>query len=248
MNEFILVNQVMMMFERSSGCMMHRDPTSEKCKFLALGRWKGTLAQEDLPFDFFRLSEHLDMLGVTLKATYMATRKVNGDELQVRIQNVVGPWRTGRHMALTMRPHLINSTAFSKLFHRCSTMDLRVCDVTAITKQVKSWLYSDMLEKPEHLTLYRNVEDGGLGLHNVEIRALAFLICSFLETSYHPNFRHNLYHEALLRYYVFDEQIIKTEIPPYFRGTFSHGQQPKAGHEIQAEINRITNYRDEKDP
>ena len=79
MNEFILVNQVMMMFERSSGCMMHRDPTSEKCKFLALGRWKGTLAQEDLPFDFFRLSEHLDMLGVTLKATYMATRKVNGD-------------------------------------------------------------------------------------------------------------------------------------------------------------------------
>ena len=123
-------------------------------------------------------------------------------------------------MALTMRPHLINSTAFSKLFHRCTTGDLRVCDTMAITKQVKSWLYADMLEKPELLALHRNVEDGGLGLHNVEIRALAFLISSFLETSCHPKFRHNLYHEALLRYYVLDEAILKPEIPPYFRGNF----------------------------
>ena len=220
MDEFILVNQVMIIFEQSSGCMMHRDPNSDKCKFMALGRWKGSLSQDDLPCNFFRLSDHLDMLGVTLKATYTATRKTNGDELQVRIKNVVGPWRAGRHMALTMRPHLINSTAFSKLFHRCTTGDLRVCDTMAITKQVKSWLYADMLEKPELLALHRNVEDGGLGLHNVELRALAFLISSFLETSYHPNFRHNLYHEALLRYYVLDEAILKPEIPPYFRGNF----------------------------
>ena len=43
MSEFILVDKAMQLFERSSGCKMHRDPLSEKCKFLPLGRWRGTL-------------------------------------------------------------------------------------------------------------------------------------------------------------------------------------------------------------
>ena len=62
MNKFILVDQAMRIFENSSGCMMLRDHTSGKCKFLPLGRYKGTLTQEDLPCNFFSLSDHLDML------------------------------------------------------------------------------------------------------------------------------------------------------------------------------------------
>jgi exonuclease III len=220
MDEFLLVDRIMTIFERSSGCPMHRDPTSGKCKFLPLGRWRGTLTQEDLPCNFFRLSEHLDMLGVTLKATYTATRKANGEELVARMRNVVGPWRAGRHMALTMRPHLLNSTAFSKLYHRCTTGDLRVADSVAISKLAKSWLYADMLEKPEQLALHRDTRDGGLGLHRVDLRALAFLISSFLETAVQPAFQRVTYHEALFRYYVLDEPIRKPELPPYFRGAF----------------------------
>ena len=91
MNKFILVDQAMRIFENSSGCRMHRDPTSGKCKFLHLGRWKGTLTKEDLPCNFFSLSEHLDMLGVTLKATYTATGKTNGYELPSRIQKCDRP-------------------------------------------------------------------------------------------------------------------------------------------------------------
>ena len=86
MNEFLLVDRAMWLFEKSSGCKMHRDPDSGKCKFLALGRWRGTLTQEDLPCNFFSLSDHLDMLGVILKATHTATRKANGDELQDKIK------------------------------------------------------------------------------------------------------------------------------------------------------------------
>ena len=128
MQEFILVDKAMSTFEKSSGCKMHRDPTTDKCKFLALGRWKGTLMQEDLPCNFFSLSDHLDMLGVTLKATYTTTRKANGDELQDMIKNVVGPWKAGKFMPLTMRPHSLNCYAYSKLWHKCFTMDLRAAD------------------------------------------------------------------------------------------------------------------------
>ena len=89
---------------------------------------------------------------------------------------MIGPWRTGRQMALISRPHLINSTVYHKLYHRCTTGDITVCDTTSITRQVKSWLYSDLLEKQEKNALHRNIEDGGLGLQNIEIQALLFLI------------------------------------------------------------------------
>ena len=170
MHEFILVDNAMSLFERSSGCKMHRDPNAGKCKFLALGRWQGTLKQEDLPCNFFSLSDHLDMLGVTLKATHMATRKHNGDELQERMKNTVGPWKAGKFMPLVMRPHSLNCYALPKLWHKCATIDLRIGDVAAINKVAMSWLYADILEKPEELALYRQPDAGGLGLHHVQKR------------------------------------------------------------------------------
>ena len=155
-----------------------------------------------------------------LKATYTATRKSNGDDLQDKMKNVVGPWRAGRHMPLTMRPFSLNSYAFPKLWHRCNTIDLRVGDVTAINKQAKAWLYADMLEKPEELALYRQPVHGGLGLTHVQLRALAYQINCFLETSCNPKFKRNQYHEALLKFYVFEEYISEPDLPPFFRGEF----------------------------
>ena len=160
------------------------------------------------------------MLGVTLKATHTSTRKANGDDLQDKIKNVVGPWKAGKHMPLTMRPFSLNSYAFPKLWHRCNTIDLRVGDITTINKHAKSWLYADMLEKPEELALYRQPADGGLGLHHVQLRALAYQLNCFLETACNPTFIRNQYHEALLRFHVYEEDIPEPDIPPVFRGVF----------------------------
>ena len=77
-----------------------------------------------------------------------------------------------------------------------------------------------MLEKPEELALYRQPVDGGLGLHNVQLRALAYQITCFLETSCNPVFKRNQYHEALLRYHVFEENIPEPDLPPFFKGDF----------------------------
>ena len=131
----------MTLFERSSGCKMHRTAASQKCKFLALGKWKGDLTQEMIPNGFFSLSDHLDFLGVTLKSTYALTRKVNGDVLQDRVRKMVGPWRGGRFMPLNLRSHSVNNYAFSKLMYRCNTIDLRIGDIKVFNKTAKSFLY-----------------------------------------------------------------------------------------------------------
>ena len=88
MQEFHLVDQACSLIERASGVKLHRDPSVGKVKFIPLGRWKGTLCQED---QYVQLSDHLDFVGVELRATYQQTRKVNGDHLQTTVRNTVGP-------------------------------------------------------------------------------------------------------------------------------------------------------------
>ena len=100
-------------------------------------------------------------------------------------------------MPLIMRPYSLNSYALPKLWHRYNTINLRIGDIKNINKQVKSWLYADLLEKPEKLALYRHPVDGGLGLHHTQCRALAVEIYSFLETACKPEFARNQYHLQL---------------------------------------------------
>ena len=218
--EFYLVERVMTLFEMGSGCKMHRDPESQKCKFLPLAKWKSSLKQDEIPFEFFTLSDHLDFLGVTLKANTAATRKVNGDLLQDRVRKTVGPWKAGRFMALNLRPHSVNCFAFSKLQYRFNVIDPRVADINYFQSQAKSFIYADMLEKPEEKVLYRDVVDGGLGLYHIQCRAKAALAATFLQTAVNPNFQQNAYHNTLYRRYVLGESLPAPSIPPHFRGDF----------------------------
>ena len=91
LEEFKLVNYASALFEAASGCKLHRDPASQKCKFLPLGKWKTKLKQTDLPEEcqYFVLSDYLDMVGVQLRANWIQTRKANGDILQERVSNTI---------------------------------------------------------------------------------------------------------------------------------------------------------------
>ena len=100
-------------------------------------------------------------------------------------------------MPLSLRPWSINSFLLSKVWFKCGTVDLRVGDITAITSAFKSWLYSDLWEKPSEDVMCRPVCAGGLGVESVKFKALAILIRCFLETAVNPQFQQSLFHSAL---------------------------------------------------
>ena len=218
--EFLLVERVMTIFERSSGCSMHRQPGSLKCKFLPLAKWRKSLTQEMIPFDFFTISDHLDFLGVTLMATYTSSRKSNGEILQERVRKTIGAWKAGRFMPLNLRSHSVNCFAYSKLYYRCNVIGLRVEDSNFFASQAKSFIYADMLEKPQVEALYRAVSEGGLGLYSIRERALAALMFTFLQTAASPQFRRNHYHHSLYLHHVLEKSESTPLIPPYFQGDF----------------------------
>ena len=146
MDEFKPVDQGSTLFEKASGCILHRNPASGKVKLLPLGRWKGVLQQEDLPVKYITISEHLDMVGVQLCASTTQTRKVNGDKLQETIKNTVGPWKGGKFMPLTQRPFSANTYCMSKIWFRSTSINLRESDIKTLNSNIKSWIFADQLE------------------------------------------------------------------------------------------------------
>ena len=223
MEEFQLVNDASALFEAASGCRLHRNPASQKCKFLPLGKWRQQLAQEDLPeaCQYFVLSDHLDMVGVELRATWTQTRKANGDIIQQRVSNTINPWRAGKFMALTMRPWSVNNYALSKVWFRCGSVDLREGDISAISKAVKSWLYADLYEKPSEAVMCRPPSYGGLGVNSIRYKAKAILIRTFLETAINPKFRHSLLHSTMFQFHVLgDASVPNPGFPPYYPPAF----------------------------
>ena len=217
MSEFSLVDHGSSVFEAASGCTLHRDPSSGKVKFLPLGRWRGTLCQEDIPVNYILLSDHLDMIGVVLKATHNQTRKANGDNLVSRVKNIIGAWKGGKFMELSLRSQSVNTYCLSKVWFKSASIDLRVMDSNQMLSSIKSWIYADLLIKPEELVLYRSRQQGGLGLMNVKYRAMAELIKSFLDTAINPKFKRNLFHHALYWWHIEDDRDIPDPgKPPYF--------------------------------
>ena len=95
-------------------------------------------------------------------------------------------------MPLTLRPWSINTYCLSKLWYRTACLDLRVGDSTAIASSVKSWLYQDLLIKPQEMMMYREVSQGGLGVYNVKMRARAMLLHTFLSQAISPLCKPNM--------------------------------------------------------
>ena len=129
LDEFSLLDQGLSLFEAASGCQVHRDVNQDKCKVLLLGNWR-RLNQEDIPVPYLKLSNFLDMLGLTLMTTYTQTRKANGDIQVTKVKNIFGAWRTGRFMPLTDRSWSINTYGLSKVWYRTHCVDLRYGKVT----------------------------------------------------------------------------------------------------------------------
>ena len=108
MEEFHTVDRACSLFEKSSGCRLHRDPTAGKCKFLPLGKWR-KLKQSDIPLDFMIITDSFDMVGVELKATWIQTRKANGDSIKSKVSTTINSWMDGKFMSLTCRPWSLNT-------------------------------------------------------------------------------------------------------------------------------------------
>ena len=202
LEEFALVDHAAGLFERSSGNRLHRDPTTGKCKVLPLGSWKNSLKQDDIGFPYLQICEQLSMVGVELTGSWQSTRKINNDDLQNCVQSCIGGWKSGKQLPLVSRPYSLNTYCLSKVWFGTSSIDLWVGDITNMTSKTKAYYYQDLLQKPSEVTLFRNVQDGGLGLQHVKCKGLVHFISTFLLPAANTTYQQSLYISWLYRDHV----------------------------------------------
>ena len=75
-----MIDKAVSNIEKASGCQLHRDITTLKCKILLLGKWK-IWDKKNIPLLYLNKSEFLDILGVKLFAKYSTTRSENREIL-----------------------------------------------------------------------------------------------------------------------------------------------------------------------
>ena len=148
------------------------------------------------------------MVGVDLTASWQTTRKMNMDEIQTRVQRCISSWKSGKFLPLVSRPFSLNTYCSSKVWFRTSSVDMRAGDILAITSRLKSYCYQDLFQKPSEVLLYRGIEEGGLGLHHLQSKALANLISTFMQTACNKNFQNSLFHSWLYRYHVEGDRVV----------------------------------------
>ena len=119
-------------------------------------------------------------------------------------------------MPLTERSYSLNTYGLPKVWYKSHMMEYRVGDITDINKQMRSWLFADLLEKPVDLIRYRSSDCGGLSLHHVKSKCTAILIKSLMETSCNAKFRNSLYHQALIQWNVHDNREIPEPVQTPF--------------------------------
>ena len=220
LNEFLIADKGASLFEHAAGTRLHRDPQSNKCKFLPLGRWRHELTQDMIPTPYMRITDTLDMIGVQLCALWSVTRRKNGEMVRQKVQKICGSWRAGKFLPLTQRPFSINTFALSKIWFRVSSVNLRESDFKSIDSSIKKWLYSDLFFKPEVMVLFRKVKQGGLALTSCRHKSLAFLIKTFLDLAANPMYVKSLYLNAIYRVYVLKENLSAPPPPPYYSTSF----------------------------
>ena len=133
------------------------------------------------------------------------------------MNSCIGSWKAGKFMPLVCRPFSINTYCTSKVWFRTGSVDLRVADVTAITRKLKSYVYQDLFQKPSEVLLYRRVEERGLGMLHVQSKAQAHLISTFIQTAASSKYRPSLFHTWLYRFQVLgDNKLPDPGYTPYY--------------------------------
>ena len=218
--EFGTVDGAVRLFERASGSRLHRDPNSKKCQFLGLGRWS-RWTQSQCPLDYVAVVEELDFLGCILGKSNPKSRALNGEFLKKKVKNTIASFKAGRHMPLVCRPYAINTYILSKISYKSAIFNLRVQDINSINSMTKQYLTQDLLLKPPEALVYRDSDQGGLGLVHAGARAMANLLNCFIQQS-HPRSRFpNLYLNSVYRCYVLGElSEDKVKKPPFYSNEF----------------------------
>ena len=135
------------MFEVSSCCKLHIDPSTNKCKLLPLARWKRSLEQKDIPIPCLKIIDHLDYLGYNHYANFSATRCENGEILKLWINSIrILNWHKTKKCHQVSTRLKVAKISFETKTHYCLNL-IKVCFVLSVMDMADNLILTPWLTK-----------------------------------------------------------------------------------------------------
>jgi hypothetical protein len=153
-------------FGTASGAIINKS----KSKGLWLGAWANKRPET---FNINMTSSFLKFYGVYLgNDNYSA---YNTNNIRPKFASTIDLLKT-RHLAMTLKPHIINVFACSKLWHVYSTLPLDKTSISFYTKYIFNYFWYNGPEFIKRNVIYKDFCDGGLRMVNIPTKIEAFHI------------------------------------------------------------------------
>ena len=179
-DEFFTVDSCLKLFESASGCKFHRNPLTQKCKVTLFGPWKQKFNQENIPLPFLQVTDHLDILGVSIYENWRKTQKENGSKIVNKVNRVADKWKGGRFYDYLLRPHIVNTYLYSNVWYAASVVDFQLGHLDEIQKKGNHYVHADCFLKPQNVANYLPRNQMGLGIVHIRTKTLALFIKNLL--------------------------------------------------------------------
>ena len=237
-NDLILIDNIFTKFEALSGTVLNR---SNKCKIMGLGGWKG---KTDWPLAWIQTVDSMKIYGIHFCPTIPATIKLSWQKCLDGFNSCLMSWKGRALPYLSQKAMILKTYATSKLWYLAQVLPIPKAVVAEIEKKLGSFLWWGRLERLELSELTNPVQEGGLGLPNIQARCDALFIkhlLRILSIDCHSR-NHLLYWVGLRLRNMFPALVppLRSEqIPPYFLHCV-HLLEDKALDLDAAEISRVT--------
>ena len=143
-------------------------------------------------------------------------------------------------LPMTQRGILFNSYAFAKIIHLCCVTEPPKGVVGKLISETGDYLYQDTFERPCWEAALRDREEGGLGLWDLESRAKAMLIRTFLEMGANKAFLHRLWEENVIAYHVLGEfRHPEPQIPSFLKSAVTWCKSSQPLHSLDLSVATI---------
>ena len=170
--DFGLVDRGSAIFKAASGCVLHRDPSKGKVKFLPIGGWMEAKWYTPWPSK--------SGYSYTIHCPFQPPRYGGSQVMGKLLRNLLNQWwQAPRHsqkrdwplkfVSLCISPRGVPASTpivWAKYSPNAPAFTLKLW----ILQQSWLWLYQNQLVKPEDFTLYIERADGGLGLIHSKVQ------------------------------------------------------------------------------
>lgn len=187
-NDLIKFDNVMQKFEKTSGAILSR---TKKSKLMGIGTWKGKVNCPN-EVKWMKVVDEMKIFGFIVCPTYQKTLEKTWETVVRGFVKVLFSWQSRQLETLSQRVEAAKVFALSKLYYVAQVLPLPTKHRKNVEKSLSKFIFQGRHERLKLSEIENTIEQGGLGLPNIAVKADSLLtkqMCRMISLPGNTSFR-----------------------------------------------------------